>query len=113
MKHLIVKILVNGLALMITANVISGIYADGFIAVFLAALVLGIINAIIRPLVLVLTLPLNVATLGLLTFVINGFMLKLTSIAVSGFEVSGFWAATLGALVLSVVSTVLNWLIVD
>lgn len=113
MKHLVVKILINAVALMVTANIISGIYADGFLAVFLAALVLGIVNAVIRPLILLLTLPLNVLTLGLLTFVINGFMLKITSVVVAGFEVNSFWAATLGALVLSVVSTVLNWLIVD
>lgn len=113
MKHLIVKVLVNGIALMITASIISGIHADGFASILLAALVLGIINAVIRPIFLVLTLPLNVMTLGLLTFVINGFMLKLTSLVVGGFEVGGFWSAVLGALVLSVVSTILNWLITD
>lgn len=86
---------------------------DSFVSVLLAAIVLGIINAVIRPIFMVLTLPVNVVTLGLFTFVINGLMLKLTSMGVAGFEVSGFWAATLGALVLSVISTVLNWLIVD
>ena len=113
MKHLIVKVLVNGIALMATAALIDGIYADSFVAVLLAAIVLGIINASIRPIFMVLTLPVNVLSLGLFTFVINGFMLKLTSMVVAGFEVSGFWAATLGALVLSVISTVLNWLITD
>ena len=113
MKHLIVKILVNGIALMATAAVIQGIYADSFVSVLLAAIVLGIINAVIRPIFMVLTLPVTVGTLGLFTFVIKGLMLKLTSMVVAGFEVSGFWAATLGALVLSVISTVLNWLIVD
>lgn len=113
MKHLIVKVLVNGIALMATASIISGIYADSFVSVLLAAIVLGIMNAIIRPVFMVLTLPVNILSLGLFTFVLNGFMLKLTSLVVSGFEVSGFWAATIGALVLSVISTVLNWLITD
>ena len=113
MKNLIVKVLINGIALMATASLIDGIYADGFGPILLAALVLGIINAVIRPFFLVLTLPLNVMTLGLLTFVINGLMLKLTGLVVAGFEVGGFWSATIGAIVLSVVSTVLSWLITD
>ena len=111
MKHLIIRILINGIALMATASLINGIYADGFVAVLVAALVLGIVNAIIRPIIMVLTLPLNFLTLGLLTFVINGLMLKLTSVVVSGFDVVGFWPAIVGALVLSVISTVLSWLI--
>ena len=77
MKHLIVKVLINAAALMFTSNLIDGIYVDGFGSVLVAAIILGIVNAIIRPLLLILTLPLNVLTLGLLTFVINGFMLKL------------------------------------
>ena len=111
MKHLIVKVLINAAALMFTSNLIDGIYVDGFGSVLVAAIILGIVNAIIRPLLLVLTLPLNVLTLGLLTFVINGFMLKLAAAVVGGFDVVGIWPAIVGALVLSVVSTVLNWLV--
>ena len=96
---------------MFTSNLIDGIYVDGFGSVLVAAIILGIVNAIIRPLLLVLTLPLNVLTLGLLTFVINGFMLKLAAAVVGGFDVVGMWPAIVGALVLSVVSTVLNWLV--
>ena len=111
MKHLIVKVLINAAALMFTSNLIDGIYVDGFGSVLVAAIILGIVNAIIRPLLLILTLPLNVLTLGLLTFVINGFMLKLAAAVVGGFDVVGMWPALGGALVLSVVSTVLNWLV--
>ena len=111
MKHLIVKVLIKAAALMFTSNLIDGIYVDGFGSVLVAAIILGIVNAIIRPLLLVLTLPLNVLTLGLLTFVINGFMLKLAAAVVGGFDVVGMWPAIVGALVLSVVSTVLNWLV--
>ena len=111
MKHLIVKVLINAAALMFTSNLIDGIYVDGFGSVLVAAIILGIVNAIIRPLLLIFTLPLNVLTLGLLTFVINGFMLKLAAAVVGGFDVVGMWPAIVGALVLSVVSTVLNWLV--
>ncbi|MGM9524927.1 MAG: phage holin family protein [Peptococcaceae bacterium] len=111
MKHLIVKILVNAAALMMTSTLIDGIYVDGWGAVIIAAIILGIVNAIIRPLLVLFTLPLNVLTLGLLTFVINGLMLKLTAAVVGGFDVVGLWPAIVGSVILSVVSTVLSWLV--
>ena len=111
MKHLIVKILLNAAALLVTANLIDGIYIDGYGSVLIAAIVLGIVNAIIRPILTLLTLPLHVLTLGLFTFVINALMLKTVAVVVSGFDVGGFWPAFVGAIVLSVVSTVLNWLV--
>jgi len=111
MKQLIAKILVNGAALMFTSNLIDGISVDGWGAVFIAAIILGIVNAVIRPLLLILTLPLNVFTLGLFTFVINGLVLKTVAGVVAGFDIVGMWPAVIGAIILSVVSTVLNWLI--
>ncbi len=111
MKHLIVKILVNAAALGFTASLIDGIYIDGAGAALVAAIVLGIVNAVLRPLLLLFTLPFNIMTLGLLTFVINGLMLKLASSVVGGFEIVGVWPAIIGAIILSVVSTVLNWLV--
>ena len=111
MKQLIAKILVNGAALMFTSNLIDGIYVDGWEAVFIAAIILGIVNAVIRPLLLILTLPLNIFTLGLFTFVVNGLVLKTVAAVVSGFDIVGMWPAIIGAIILSVVSTVLNWLI--
>ncbi|MBE6113209.1 MAG: phage holin family protein [Peptococcaceae bacterium] len=111
MKHLIVKILINAAALMFAANMIDGIYVDGFGAVVIAAIILGIVNAIIRPLLMLFTLPLNIMTFGLLTFVINGLMLKLVSTVVDGFEIVGLWPAIIGSIILTVVSTVLSWLV--
>ncbi|MBR2627843.1 MAG: phage holin family protein [Peptococcaceae bacterium] len=111
MKHLIVKILINAAALMFAANMIDGIYVDGFGAVVIAAIILGIVNAIIRPLLMLFTLPLNIMTFGLLTFVINGLMLKLVSTVVGGFEIVGLWPAIIGSIILTVVSTVLSWLV--
>ena len=111
MKQLIAKILISGVALMFTSNLIDGIYVDGWGSVFIAAIILGIVNAIIRPVLLVLTLPLNLMTLGLFTFVVNGLVLKTVSSVVAGFDIVGIWPAIIGAIILSVVSTVLNWLI--
>ena len=111
MKHLIAQIVINGAALMFTANLLDNIYIDGMGAAVIAAIILGIVNAVIRPLLLILTLPLNVFTLGLFTFVINGLMLKTVAGVVAGFDIVGMWPAVIGAIILSVVSTVLNWLI--
>ena len=111
MKQLIVKILINAAALMFTSNLIDGIYVDGWGSVIIAAIILGIVNAVLRPLLMIFTLPLNVMTLGLLTFVINGLMLKLVSAVVGGFDVVGLWPAIVGSIILSVVSTVLSWLV--
>ena len=113
MKQLIAKILISGIALKFTSGIIEGMYVDGWGAVFIAAIILGIVNAVIRPLLLILTLPLNVFTLGLFTFVINGLLLKTVATVVAGFDIVGVWPAIIGAIILSVVSTVLNWLISD
>ena len=111
MKHLIAQIVINGATLMFTANLLDNIYIDGMGAAVIAAIILGIVNAVIRPLLLILTLPLNVFTLGLFTFVINGLVLKTVAGVVAGFDIVGMWPAVIGAIILSVVSTVLNWLI--
>ena len=83
----------------------------GLGATLVAAAILGIVNAIIRPLLVLLTLPLNILTLGLFTFVINALMLLLTSAVVPGFVIRGFGSAILGAIVLSIISFVLTHLI--
>lgn len=113
MKGWVIRWVLNGLALLLTASLIAGIEVKGFLAALFAALVLGIVNAIIRPIIIFLTLPINIITLGLFTLVVNGFMLKITSTVVNGFSVNGFWSATIGALFLALISTVLNALIAD
>ncbi|HHT26502.1 MAG TPA: phage holin family protein [Firmicutes bacterium] len=113
MKATVVRWLVNTLALLFTAKLIKGIYVDGVIAALLAAALLGVINAFIRPLVIVLTLPVNIITLGLFTFVINGLMLQLVSAVSYGFRVDGMLAAIVGSLVLSLVSGFLSLVVVD
>ncbi len=113
MKSLIVHLLSYCLGLYLTAQLVQGLYFDTIAALVLGAVVLTIVNAIIKPILTILTLPLNILTLGLFTFVINGFMLKITSLIVPGMAVGGFWAATFAALVLTVISGIINWLVSD
>ena len=113
MNGLVIRWVLTSVALWLTSRLVSGIVVDGVLPLVLAAIVLGFVNAIVRPLVLVLTLPFNILTLGLLTFVINGAMLKLTAGMVPGFRVEGFWAAVGGAILLSVISFLLSLFISD
>ncbi|HBA88510.1 MAG TPA: hypothetical protein DCZ75_11180 [Geobacter sp.] len=105
---LLIKWIVNAVAVVITAYLLPGVRLSGFFAALVTALVLGLVNVFIRPLLLLLTLPLNILTLGLLTFVINALLILLTSALVPGFEVRGFWWALLFSLVLSIINYALN-----
>ncbi len=105
---MLVRWLVNAAALYLTALLLPGIRLRGLVATLLAAAVLGIVNAVLRPLLLLLSLPLNLVTLGLFTFVINALLLLLTAALVPGFEVRGFWPAVLGAVVLGAISFLLS-----
>ena len=105
---LIVHWLIYAVAIVITAYLLPGVRLSGFSAALIAALVLGLVNTFFRPLLLLLTLPLNILTLGLLTFVINALLILLTSSLVPGFVVTGFWWALLFSLVLSVIHYALN-----
>lgn len=113
MRGLVLRWVVTAFALWLTSQLISGIEIRGLGSVFIAALVLGILNAFLRPLVLFLTFPINLLSLGLFTFVINGFMLWLTSEVVRGFAVHGFWPAVIGAFLLSLISFALNVFVSD
>jgi putative membrane protein len=108
----IVRWLINSVALYLTTLVVTGVKVPDFGAAVVAALVLGIVNAVIRPVALILTLPLNILTLGLFTFVVNAGMLYLVS-KVTALRLDGFWSAFLGAIVLSLVSAVLTRLVAD
>jgi len=86
----------------------DGIYVSGFFSAFLAAAVLGILNAFFRPILFLLTLPITIVTLGLFTFVVNAIMLLMVSGVISGFAVRGFWSAVFGSLLISIVSWLLT-----
>jgi len=104
--------LLNILAIFLTAALLSGFEVTIWGAI-VGSIVLGVINAIIRPVLIILTLPLNIITLGLFTFVINGVMLWLTSATVKGFDIHGFGWAILTAIVLSLISLLISLLIDD
>ena len=93
-----------GVAVMISAYVIPGVYVDGFFTAVVVAVILSVVNFLIKPIVTVLTLPINVMTLGLFTFVINAGMVLLVSSLVAGFTVIGLLSALLFSVVLSVVN---------
>ena len=95
-------------AILLASYLLNGIHVSGFMSALGAAAMLGILNAFFRPIALILTLPINVLTLGLFTFVINAVMLKMASGVISGFEVHGFWTAVFGALIISAISWALN-----
>jgi putative membrane protein len=110
---LLLRWLILTIAIILASYLIEGIEVKGFFSAFFAAAVLGILNALFRPILIVLTLPITILTLGLFTFIINALMLKMASGVIPGFEVHGFWTAIFGSLVISIVSWALNSFISD
>jgi putative membrane protein len=109
----LLRLIINGAALWVATQVVPGVsYEGGWLPFLAVALIFGIINATLRPLMKVLTCPLILLTLGLFALIVNGLMLWLTStVATSlglGFRVTGFWPAFWGALVVSIISTLLS-----
>lgn len=113
MPRILVSWIVNTTALLVVVHLVSGITVDRWQTTFLAALVIGLFNAILRPLLIFFTLPLSVLTLGLFTLVINGFLFYLAALVVPGFEVLNFWKAFLGALLFSIVGFLLHLFLDD
>jgi putative membrane protein len=111
-RRIITRVLVTGVAVFLAVAIVPGIETDSVSAGLAAVLVLTILNLVLRPVLFVLTLPLIVFTLGLFLVVLNALLLELTAYLVKGFAVGGFWSAVGGALVISLVTTILNsWLI--
>ncbi len=108
MSGIFIRWLTSTGAIVLTSYLLDGIQVDGFLAAFFAAAMLGILNALFRPIALLITLPFNIMTLGFFTFVINALMLKMASGIISGFDVHGFWSAILGSLMISAISWLLN-----
>jgi putative membrane protein len=103
-RDLIPRFLFGVAGLWIAARVVPGISYDSLGSLLAAAAILGVINAVIRPILVILTLPLTLITFGLFLLVINAFTLKLVTLFLHGFHVKGFWPAFLGALIVSVAS---------
>lgn len=113
MKGILIRWLILTAAIMVASYFISGIEVLSFKSAFFAAAILGVLNTFFRPVLIVLTLPLNILTLGLFTFVINALLLEMASGVIGGFEVHGFWSAVLGSLVVSIVNWILSSLVSD
>jgi putative membrane protein len=113
MAHLLIRWLCLTGAIIFAAYVVDGISATGFFSALFAAAALGILNLFFRPILLILTLPINILSLGLFTFVINALMLKMASAMIPGFTVTGFWAAVFGAIIISIAAWFLNMLLRD
>ena len=109
--RLLLAWLINAVALVAVAYLMPGISVANFATALVAALVLGLINAVVRPVLVLLTLPVTIITLGLFIFVLNGLLFWFVGSFVSGFRVDGFWAAVFGAIVYSIISWALSSLI--
>jgi putative membrane protein len=109
--HFLIRVVVNAVALIIVAYFLPGVSVTGVGGALVAALVLGIVNAILRPILIILTLPIQIITLGLFTLVINGVLFYWVGHWNIGLVVDGFWPAFWGAIVLSIVSFVLSSLL--
>ncbi|MBU1202759.1 phage holin family protein [Patescibacteria group bacterium] len=105
---LLINWLILTLAVLGTSYILPGVSIGGFWAALITALVLGVVNAFIKPILLFLTLPINILTLGLFTFVINALLILLVSAIVSGFSVANFWWALLFSIVITVLVYILN-----
>jgi putative membrane protein len=105
------RLLLNAIAILVAAWLVPGIELSGNAAALAAGALLGLVNALVRPVLIVLTLPFTLVTLGLFIFVVNALCLGLTAAVIPGFAIGGFWSAFLGALVVSVVSWILNGLL--
>jgi putative membrane protein len=101
MNGFLVRMFISAISLWLAALVVPGMHLEGLLTVLGAALVLGIVNAFIRPIVILLTLPLTIITLGLFLLVVNAMMLGLVSAMFQGFSISGFWSAVFGAIFVS------------
>jgi putative membrane protein len=113
LKGILIRWLLLTISIILTSYLVDGIVVASFSSALFAALVLGILNALFRPILLIITLPINILTLGLFTFVINALLLKMVSGVVSGFHVHGFWSAIFGSLIISLVSWLLSSFVSD
>ena len=111
MQGILVRTLIIALGLGLANAIVPGVNVRGAFTLVVAALLLGLVNAIIRPLVLLLTLPITIVTLGLFLFVINAAMFGLVAAMLDGFSVGGFWSAIFGAIVVSITSVLASWFV--
>lgn len=110
MQGFFVRWLLNGMSLVVAVYIVPGLRYDNWKTLVVAALVLGLLNAFLKPVLVLLTLPVNILTLGIFTLFINGFIFYFTSWLLKGFTVAGYWSAFLGALVFSITGALLGFI---
>ena len=113
MADFLVRWLISALSIFIVAHIVKGIEVPNTVTVLVVALVLGIVNAFLRPLIILVTLPINILTLGIFTLFINGALFYLVSKIVKGFVITGFWTAFWGYILFSIVSFLLSLLVIS
>jgi putative membrane protein len=111
MPGIIIRWIITTLAIMVVPHLVSGVSVEGFGTALAAAAILGVLNALVRPILIILTLPLTVLTLGIFILVINALLFQLAGAVVSGFHIASFWSAILGSLIVSAVSWIMNFAI--
>ena len=111
MQGIFVRTLITMLGLFLASRLLPGVWIEGTGNFILAAFLLCLVNAVVRPLIFVMTLPLTVVTLGLFIFVLNAAMFGLVAAMLDNFQVAGFWSALFGAIIVSITSTVASWYI--
>ena len=108
MRAAIIRVLITGIAVFLAVMIVPGLQVDSFVAGIAVVLVLTILNLLVRPILMMLTLPLIILSLGLFLIVVNALLLELTAYLVTGFSVTGFWPAVGGSVVISLVTMILN-----
>ena len=111
MNGFLLRFIISALGLWLAAAVVPGMYVAGVGTLLIAALLLGVVNAIVRPILLVLTLPITIVTLGLFLLVINAAMLGLVALVLPGLSIAGFWSALFASIIVSLVSWLASWFI--
>lgn len=109
----LLRLVLNGLAIWVAAWLVPGVHLTGLVPALIAGLILGLVNVLVRPILVLLTLPFTLITLGLFLLVVNTICLALTALLVPGFEISGFFAAFFGAIIVTIVSWILSALTRD
>ncbi len=113
MLYTIVRWLITTVAILIVPQIVSGVQVSGFGTALAAAIILGVLNAVVRPVLIILTLPLTVVTLGFFILVINALLFQLAGWLLPGLKIASFWSAFAGALIVSIVSMILSLAVVD
>ena len=111
MQGLLLRWIILTVAILMTSLLMDGIQVGGFFSAFFTAALLGMLNAFFRPVLIILTLPINILSMGLFTFVINALLLMMASGVIPGFDVAGFWSAVFGSMIIGLISFILNMLI--